>query len=70
MTTEPLAVSYLFGEDESTPNTFHLYEAYQSREGFEVRIFNGNACIQNIAIGNCPDSTRVCTDTCGLCPRR
>jgi len=36
MTTEPLAVSYLFGEDESTPNTFHLYEAYKSREGFEA----------------------------------
>jgi autoinducer 2-degrading protein len=36
LTTEPLAVSYLFGEDENTPNTFHFFEAYRGREGFDA----------------------------------
>jgi len=36
MMSEPLAVRYLFGEDENMPNTFHFYEAYKSREGFEA----------------------------------
>ena len=31
-TTEPLAVTYLWGEDESTPNTFHFFEQYKGRE--------------------------------------
>ena len=35
-TTEPLAVTYLWGEDESTPNTFHFFEQYKGREGFEA----------------------------------
>ena len=33
---EPLAVSYLFGEDESEPNVFHVHQAYQGREGFDA----------------------------------
>ena len=36
LTTEPLAVSYLFGEDESAPNTFHFFEAYKGRAGFDA----------------------------------
>jgi len=34
--TEPLAVTYLFGEDESTPNTYHFFEQYRGVEGFEA----------------------------------
>ena len=35
LTSEPLAVSYLFGEDAETPNTFHMFEAYLcGRDGF------------------------------------
>ena len=26
----------MFGEDEKTPNTFHFYESYKGREGFEA----------------------------------
>ena len=33
---EPLAVTYVFGEDESTPNTFHFFEQYRGVEGFEA----------------------------------
>lgn len=36
MTTEPLAVLYLFGEDETSPNKFHFFEAYKGRAGFEA----------------------------------
>ena len=36
LSNEPLAVTYLFGEDEKTPNTFHFFEQYQGREGFEA----------------------------------
>ena len=35
LTTEPLAVSYLFGEDTDACNVFHMFERYASREGFE-----------------------------------
>jgi quinol monooxygenase YgiN len=35
LTTEPLAVTYLFGEDTETPNVFHMFERYLSRAGFE-----------------------------------
>ena len=35
LTSEPLAVSYLFGEDTDTPNIFHMFEAYcGGRDGF------------------------------------
>ncbi|CAM9286482.1 unnamed protein product [Heterosigma akashiwo] len=34
LTTEPLAVTYLFGEDEESPNTFHFFEQYLGKEGF------------------------------------
>lgn len=35
LTSEPLAVSYLFGEDTETPNVFHMFEAYSGgRDGF------------------------------------
>ena len=34
LTTEPLAVTYIFGEDETTPNTFHFFEQYLGKEGF------------------------------------
>jgi quinol monooxygenase YgiN len=33
--TEPLVMTYVFGEDESTPNTWHFFEAYRGRAGFE-----------------------------------
>ena len=36
LSTEPLAVTYLFGEDAATPNTFHFFEQYEGREGFEA----------------------------------
>ena len=36
LTTEPLVVTYLVGEDETAPNTFHLFEAYKGRAGFEA----------------------------------
>jgi len=36
LTTEPLAVKYMFGEDENRPNTFHFHEQYKGREGFEA----------------------------------
>ena len=36
LSKEPLAVTYLFGEDESTPNTFHFFEQYEGRAGFEA----------------------------------
>ena len=37
VTSEPNAVSYLFGEDDTTPNVFHMFEAYSGggRGGFE-----------------------------------
>ena len=36
MDTEPNAVSYLFGEDVNTPNSFHMFEADSGgRSGFE-----------------------------------
>ena len=34
LTTEPLAVTYIFGEDETIPNTFHFFEQYLGKEGF------------------------------------
>ena len=36
LASEPLAVTYLFGEDESTPNTFHFFEQYRGGEGFDA----------------------------------
>lgn len=33
---EPLAVTYVFGEDEDSPNVFHFHERYQGKEGFEA----------------------------------
>ena len=36
LSNEPLACTYVYGEDETTPNTFHFFEQYQGREGFEA----------------------------------
>lgn len=36
LTKEKLAVTYIWGEDEKTPNTFHFFEQYQGRKGFEA----------------------------------
>lgn len=33
---EPLALEYMYGEDETTPNTFHFFEKYKGKEGFEA----------------------------------
>jgi len=33
---EPLAVTYVYGEDENEPNTFIFHEQYQGRQGFEA----------------------------------
>jgi len=33
---EPLAISFLVGEDESTPNLFHLHEQYWMQAGIEA----------------------------------
>jgi quinol monooxygenase YgiN len=35
LSSEPLVESYVFGEDESTPNTWHFFEKYRGRAGFE-----------------------------------
>ena len=34
--TEPLALEYVFGEDADEPNTWHFYEKYVGRAGFEA----------------------------------
>ena len=34
--SEPLAIEYVWGEDVDTPNTFHFYEKYEGRGGFEA----------------------------------
>jgi len=36
LSTEPLAIEYLWGEDVDTPNTFHFFEKYEGRAGFEA----------------------------------
>ena len=36
LTSEPLAVTYVFGEDETTPDTWRFFEQYVGREGFEA----------------------------------
>jgi quinol monooxygenase YgiN len=36
LSSEPLAVTYVYGEDEKEPNTFHFFEQYQGVEGFEA----------------------------------
>ena len=36
LNTEPLAISYEWGESETSENTFHFHERYQGREGFEA----------------------------------
>ena len=36
LTTEPLALEYVWGEDTSTPNVFHFYEKYEGAAGFEA----------------------------------
>merc|ERR1712146_186577 len=33
---EPLAVKYVIGEDQDTPNTFHFFEQYKGKAGFEA----------------------------------
>lgn len=35
LSTEPLAVAYDYGEDASTANTWHFFEKYVGRAGFE-----------------------------------
>ena len=34
--TEPLAEAYIWGEDTETKNTFHFYEKYKGKAGFEA----------------------------------
>mmetsp|Transcript_160437 Transcript_160437/g.307985 ORF Transcript_160437/g.307985 Transcript_160437/m.307985 type:complete len:334 (-) Transcript_160437:57-1058(-) len=34
--TEPLAIEYVWGEDTESPNTFHFYEKYAGKAGFEA----------------------------------
>merc|ERR1719265_2309339 len=34
--TEPLAIEYVWGEDRTNPNTFHFYEKYSGKAGFEA----------------------------------
>ena len=34
LSAEKLAVTYLWGEDERTPNTFHFFEQYVGKQGF------------------------------------
>ena len=34
--TEPLAIEYVWGEDTSEPHTFHFFEKYEGRQGFEA----------------------------------
>ncbi|EOD41893.1 hypothetical protein EMIHUDRAFT_194475 [Emiliania huxleyi CCMP1516] len=36
LSSEPLAVTYAYGEDETTPDTWHFFEQYVGREGFEA----------------------------------
>jgi len=36
LTTEPLAVTYIYGEDETTPDTWRFFEQYVGKEGFEA----------------------------------
>jgi len=36
LSSEPLAIEYVWGEDADTPNTFHFYEKYAGRAGFEA----------------------------------
>jgi len=35
---EPLAVEYVFGEEEGSPNTFLLHEHYDGKKGFEEHV--------------------------------
>ena len=36
MSEEALAIEYVWGESSSEPNTFHFYEKYEGRVGFEA----------------------------------
>ena len=36
LATEPLAIEYVWGEDTNVPHTFHFYEKYEGRAGFEA----------------------------------
>ena len=36
LATEPLAIEYVWGEDLNEPNTFHFFEKYEGRRGFEA----------------------------------
>ena len=36
LSTEPLAVTYTYGEDAPVPNTFHFFEQYEGKEGFDA----------------------------------
>jgi len=33
---EPMALEYIFGEDENEPNTFHFHEKYMGEEGIKA----------------------------------
>ena len=35
LATEPLAVTYAYGEDETTPDTWRFFEQYVGKAGFE-----------------------------------
>ena len=36
LSTEPLALEYTWGESTEEPNTFHFYEKYEGKAGFEA----------------------------------
>ena len=36
LSSEPLALEYTWGEDTTEPNTFHFYEKYEGKAGFEA----------------------------------
>jgi quinol monooxygenase YgiN len=38
LSAEPLALTYEYGEDAEAPNTFHFFEQYAGRAGFEARV--------------------------------
>ena len=35
LSSEPMAIEYVWGEDTNEANTFHFYEKYEGRVGFE-----------------------------------
>lgn len=36
LSSEPLALDYVWGESQDEPNTFHFYEKYEGKVGFEA----------------------------------